>query len=114
MEVQVQFFGTFQILFLKGTFDDKDAQALRMTLERALRSKITHLLLDCKEVVGVSPAGLRLLLSYIQKFEQTKVTFVMFHLPADLLALVNSCGFDSVVKVTSSLEEALQIIKAKS
>ncbi len=69
--------------------------------------------LDFSGVTDVTPTGLRNLLPYVQQVQQQKKELILFNLKDNIHGLINSSGFDSLVKVVDSLDTAIKYVHAK-
>lgn len=110
MQVMTKAAGNYLIVTLRGTLDETCAGSLQNELGAWVLGKAKNLLIDFGGVVQVTAGGLRLLLPYVQKLQQQKKKMIVFNLKAAHLQVISSSGFDSLVTVADSLDNAMKSV----
>jgi anti-sigma B factor antagonist len=99
------------LVILQGSLDEAYASMLLNVLQEATPWKRSFILVDFGKIIKVTPTGLRLLLPLISQLQAQKKELVLFNLRNDIQEIVNSSGFDSLVVIKPSLQDALQYVQ---
>ena len=83
-----------------------NATALQRTLEGAIESTDQALILDLENVSYISSAGLRTVAIMINRTKAADMSFVLCSLSAPIHDLFATSGFDKLVQVVDSLDDA--------
>ena len=79
-------------------------------LEAGIDRDATALLVDFEHVPYLSSAGLRVLLTIAQQFDQPGRAFAICQLPRTVRKVLSASGFDRVVTVYDSESEAIAAV----
>ena len=101
------------LVILQGILDETYASTLLDSLHEATPWKSPFILVDFGKVTQVSPSGLRPLLPFLSQLQAQKKELVLFSLRKDIQAVVSSSGFDSLVVIKTTLQDALQYVQQK-
>lgn len=112
MRLLTQILEKYLIITLIGALDEEAALSVRDGMQQALQAEKQYLLLDFASVAQATPAGLRLLLPFVQQIQLQKKELLFVNLKEEILKMVSSSGFDSLVKVQESLDSAIQYISS--
>ncbi|MBC3541040.1 STAS domain-containing protein [Rufibacter sediminis] len=113
MEITTQLTNTGLLVFLKGALDGLSEEAVKTQLKSLFQLNRKYLFLDFSGVTEVTPAGLRNLLPYVQQVQQQKKELILYNVKDAVHGLINSSGFDSLVKVVDSLDTAIRYVNGK-
>jgi len=97
------------VLRLDGRLDAATSSNLEKKLSSLLKEGHIHLLLDFSKVDYLSSAGLRLLLSMMKRVAKEKGSFILFSIGEDVMEIIKLAGFEKILKITSSEQQALQM-----
>lgn len=96
------------VLRVKGKLDSILSPALEKHIFASLSEKKNKLLLDLSEVTYINSAGLRMLLSIKKQMKSLEGTFMVCCLRSEVLEMMKICGFDHVLDISQTEEEALR------
>ncbi|WP_231862214.1 STAS domain-containing protein [Rufibacter sp. DG15C] len=99
------------LVILQGSLDEAYAGTLLNVLHEATPWKSPFILVDFGKIIQVSPTGLRLLLPLISHLQAQKKNLVLFNLRKDIHEVVSSSGFDSLVVIKPTFQDALQYVQ---
>lgn len=114
MEIYTQLTNAGLLVTLRGALDGLSEERVKEQLTAVFQVNRKYLLLDFSNVTEVTPAGLRNLLPYVQQVQQHKKELILFNLKDTIHGLINSSGFDSLVKVVDSLDTAIKYVNKKN
>jgi anti-anti-sigma factor len=100
--------GDVLILRIKGKLDSILSPSLEKKAIELINTGQNKLLLDLGEVSYISSAGLRMLLSVKKQFKALAGRFVVCALTPEVLEIMKICGFDHVLEIAKTEEEALR------
>jgi len=97
------------IFRLEGKLDIIVSPRLEEFINQVLKDKdVKGILIDFSRVNYLSSAGMRLLLFLKKRMENKKCSFGVFSMQENILNIINSAGFDKVLSIFSTEEEAVQ------
>ena len=99
----------FYSIALKGDLDAGSSIMLDKAIEAAIQKEETNILIDCTGLDYISSAGLGVFMSYLQEFEEKKITMVVFGLKEKVLNVFQILGLDQLILISNSEEEAKNI-----
>ncbi|QHL89215.1 STAS domain-containing protein [Nibribacter ruber] len=99
--------GHTPLIILQGCLDEAYATLLINSLDKSSPWQASFILVDFGKVTQVTPAGLRHLLPLISQLQDQKKELVLFNLRTDIKQTVCSSGFDSLVMITPTLQDAI-------
>jgi anti-anti-sigma factor len=100
--------GEITLLKVNGKLDSDLSPKLEKKVCEFLHSGQTKLLLDMSEVNYISSAGLRMLISIKKQVKTLSGTFIVCGLRSEVLEVMKICGFDHILEITQTEEEALR------
>lgn len=100
--------GDVVIFRVKGKLESSLSSTLEKKVFQYINSGSNKLLLDLEEVTYINSAGLRMLLSVKKKLKALSGTFIVCNLRTEVLEIMKICGFDHVLDIANSEEEALR------
>lgn len=98
------------ILFLQiqGRLDATSSPLLDKSVNEFIESGKNKIVLCCQDLVYLSSAGLRLLLSFTKKLKANEGQFVLCNLSTDMMDIIRMAGFDHVLNFSTTEKEALK------
>lgn len=99
------------ILRLDGRLDAAGAPMLERKLSSLIEEGRIKLLLDFSKVDYLSSAGMRTLLSASKKVKAEKGLMVLFAVDEEVGEIIKMAGFERILHICSSEQEALQFHK---
>lgn len=98
--------GTCAIARISGRVDSSNTNEFERAIQAALKPGDQGLVLECHNLVYTSSAGLRVMLSLARRFKPPK-RFVICSLQNDIHEILKISGFDRIMTIRPTLEEAL-------
>jgi anti-anti-sigma factor len=108
MEITIQKGEDAVIVGLEGRLDTTSAPAFQKNMEELISQGDTKIVLDCKEMVYLSSAGLRSLLVVAKKAAAAGGCVHCCTLQAMVKSVFDVAGFTGKIPVFGSVEEALK------
>ena len=108
LDIHVEGNEAFSICRPAGEIDSYTVDAFRDTLGNLVN--VSQLLIDLSDVPFMDSAGLGALIGAIRKSGENDGEVIVSCGRASLLGLLRTTGFDQIVTVTETFEEALQAL----
>lgn len=105
--VEVQKEGVI-VLRISGKLDSKISPEIEKKVFQYLNSGYKKILFDLSNVSYVNSAGLRMLLSVKKQTKSSEGKLIVCALKNEVLEIMKICGFDHVLEIVPTEEEALQ------
>lgn len=96
------------VLRVSGRLDAASAPVLEKKLNQLIGDEKNHILLDFVHVNYLSSAGMRLLLSTTKKLKMKTGYLVIFSLGEEAMEIIKMAGFEKILNIRGSEQEALQ------
>ncbi len=109
MQLNILHDSKFYSISLKGDLDAASSIMLDKAIEEGIKKNETHILIDCTQLDYIASAGLGVFMSYLQEFEENKITMVVFGLKDKVLNVFQILGLDQLITITNTEEEAKSI-----
>lgn len=107
MELTIDRFDDILIARVAGRLEGlTSADALQKALEEAIRPADRGLILDFETLTYISSAGLRAIAILINRTRKADMGFVICALSAPVRSLFATSGFDKLVRVADTFEDA--------
>lgn len=100
--------GDVVIFHVKGKLDSTLSPMLERKAFEYFDAGQNKLLLDLEDVSYVNSAGLRMLLSLKKEVRSLSGKFVIYGLKTEILEIMKICGFDHVLEISNTEEDALR------
>jgi len=100
-----------KILRLEGRLDATSAPNLEQVLNEHTSKEGTKILLDFSRIEYLSSAGMRLLLSASKKAKASGGVVAFCSLNEDVMEIIKMAGFERILQIYSTEQEALGQIK---
>jgi len=107
-ELQEETKGEILILHIKGRLDALSSPTAEKKIFDAINSGQQKMLLDMAGVTYLSSAGMRMLLSTSKKLRSLSGKLAISGMPANVLDVLKMSGFDHVLELFKSEEEAMR------
>ena len=100
--------GDVLILRLKGRLDSYTSPSLEKRIFQFINNGHSKLLLDLSKIDYIGSSGLRMLLSTAKQLKALSGNLIICSLTEAVLEVIRICGFDHVLQILHSEEEALE------
>jgi len=108
LSVREQHFGDIVVLSPSGRLDSNTCERFERTILDFIEPDIRALVVDLRDLVYISSAGLCVLLSGAQKSKAMDKELVLCNLTAHVREVFDFSGFSSIFPIYRSVEEALE------
>ncbi|MDE2834814.1 MAG: STAS domain-containing protein [Bacteroidota bacterium] len=108
ISVNMERSGTCAIARINGRIDSSNTFDFERSIQSGLVSDDESLILECTSLVYTSSAGLRVMLKLARQFQPPKL-FVICGLRDDILEIFRISGFDRIMTIRPTLEDALAL-----
>lgn len=98
-------------LWVKGRLDSSNADAFHEQVKSALADDDKAVLMDLAGLDYISSAGLRVMSMLAKVLEGRKAKFIIYSLSDSIKEVFQISGFDKVIKICASQDEALTAIE---
>ncbi|MBC8111456.1 MAG: STAS domain-containing protein [Verrucomicrobia bacterium] len=102
------------IIALDGDLDVSSSIAFDKSIEDFLNQGNKNLLIDCRKLNYIASAGLGVIVSHLQEFEEKSIKMVIFGLNKKVLNVFQILGLDQLVNINITETEAKEAIKSNS
>jgi len=106
MQINILQDSKFYAIALKGDLDAGSSILLDNAIEEAIKLGEKYILINCIELDYIASAGLGVFMSYLQEFDEKKITMVVYGLQNKVLNVFQILGLDQLINIASSEEEA--------
>ena len=107
MDISISIEKDYALLRLWGRLEATQAAKFTEAVQKAMQEGRPNQLLDCSALSYVASMGLRSFLLSLKEVQQAGGTLVFFGLNDNVRSVFSLTGFDKIVQVRSSLEDAL-------
>lgn len=94
----------FQLVCVKGSVCDSDAEQLRNTLEEAAQNETGKLVIDLSEVDYISSSGIGVLVSTLKKARHSGGSLVLCGMTPDIHELFTLTHLDRVFTIAATVD----------
>ena len=95
---------------VRGRVDGANASDFQKEVRDSFSDKDKVVLLDMEKLSYISSAGLRVILMIAKALEERKATFMIYSLTEPIREVFGISGFDKIIKVRESRDQALASI----
>src|SRR5688572_27117555 len=92
-------------IYLKGELDASTSILVDRAIDKALKSNITELWVNCESLQYISSTGLGVFMSYVKVLKEKHVEMKMYGLNPRVQNVFTILGLDQVIPVVRSIEE---------
>jgi anti-sigma B factor antagonist len=103
----------YYVIGIEGDLDASSCIILDKTISEAVSNGEKKIIIDCGRLNYISSAGLGVFMSYLQDFENNKISMVLFNLSDKVKGVFQILGLDQLIKLVNTKEEAKSIINGK-
>ena len=107
MRINVEPHNGTLVVVVEGRIDGTNALQFQNAVHTALGENNGPLLIDCGPLSYISSAGLRAFLSIAKLLQRRQGKFAICSLPAMIAQIFQISGFDQIISVHASREDAL-------
>lgn len=112
MQIREERQGDAQIVTIDDHLDTNAAPVLEESLMRLIDAGARRVVLDCAALQYVNSAGLKVLLLAAKRIDPLGGQLVVCSLAPNVQAVFEMIGFDRVLKIAATREEAVQAFDA--
>lgn len=98
------------ILGIEGDLDASSCIVLDNAISDAVSKGEKKIIIDCSQLNYISSAGLGVFMSYLQDFENNRISMALFNLSEKVKNVFQILGLDQLIKIVNSKEEAKAIV----
>lgn len=110
VEITVEQEGDIYIIILEGRLDAATTPVVEKKLA-ALLDIAKKIVVDLTDIVYLSSAGMRLLISMTKKLHGKGGEVCFFGMSDDVLEIIKMAGFERILKITKTRNDALKSLK---
>jgi anti-sigma B factor antagonist len=97
------------VIGIEGDLDASSCIVLDKAIAEAVSQNEQKILVDCSRLNYISSAGLGVFMSYLQDFENNKISLILFNLSDKVKNVFQILGLDELIKIVNSKEDALSL-----
>ena len=106
MDIKVSNEDLFYVIAVNGDLDASSSIVLDDALKQAFINNKKRILVDCSELNYISSAGLGVFMSYLQEFEDQRISIALFSVSSKIKDIFQILGLDQLLTIAFSKEEA--------
>lgn len=110
VEIKIEQEGDVYLVILEGRIDATSTPLVEKKLANLL-DVTKKIAVDFTDIIYLSSAGMRLLLSMTKKMHAKSGEVVFFGMSDDVTDIIRMAGFERILKIYSSKSEALKAMK---
>ncbi|WP_114748022.1 STAS domain-containing protein [Pleomorphovibrio marinus] len=95
------------IITLKGEVDASNSVELDAAIQEAVKSGSKNILVEGNALEYISSAGLGVFMSYLEDFQESNISFIIFGLSEKVGNVFHILGLDQLITLVGNKEEAL-------
>jgi len=107
-DLKIEQVGDVFVLHVKGRLDVVSSPIVEKRILEAINEGHKHLLLEIAEVSYLSSSGMRMLLSIAKKLRTSSGKLAICNLSTNVLDVLKMAGFDHILQLFKTEEEALR------
>lgn len=96
----------YYVIGIEGDLDASSCIILDKSISEAVSKGEKKIIIDCDRLNYISSAGLGVFMSYLQDFENNKISLVLFGLSEKVKNVFQILGLDQLIKIVNTKEEA--------
>ena len=98
------------ILGIDGDLDASSCIILDNAISEAVSKGEKKIIIDCSRLNYISSAGLGVFMSYLQDFENNRISMALFNLSEKVKNVFQILGLDQLIKIVDTKEEAKAVV----
>ncbi len=110
VEIVVEQEADVYIVSIEGRMDASTTPVVEKKLA-GLLEKANKIIIDFSEIIYLSSAGMRLLLSLTKKMDAKGGAIVFYGMVEDVFEIIKLAGFEKILKIAPSKKEAIKLLK---
>jgi anti-sigma B factor antagonist len=96
----------YYVIEIDGDLDASSCILLDKAISEAVSKGEKKIIIDCSRLNYISSAGLGVFMSYLQDFENNKISMVLFNLSEKVKSVFQILGLDQLIRIVNTKEEA--------
>lgn len=100
----------YYIIGIEGDLDASSCIILDKAISEAVSKGEKRIIIDCIRLNYISSAGLGVFMSYLQDFENNKISLALFGLNERVKNVFQILGLDELIKIVNTKEEAKSLV----
>lgn len=101
-----------EIMEVTGYLDSNTAPQIEEDVMLCIQSGSREMILDCTRLSYITGAGMRAILIMMRAMKTVGGRFAICGMQPQVRAMLEACGYDRIVPVCTSLEEAIAVVTA--
>jgi anti-sigma B factor antagonist len=97
------------IISIDGDLDASSCILLDKAISEAVSKDEKKIIIDCSRLNYISSAGLGVFMSYLQDFENNKISLVLFNLSEKVRNVFQILGLDELIKIVNTKDQAKSV-----
>lgn len=98
------------VIEVDGDLDASSCIILDKSISEAVSKGEKKIIVDCSRLNYISSAGLGVFMSYLQDFENNKISLVLCNLSDKVKSVFQILGLDQLIKIVNTREEAKVLV----
>ncbi|MCS6823306.1 MAG: STAS domain-containing protein [Cytophagaceae bacterium] len=98
------------VISIDGELDASSSIHLDKAIEQAVSNNEKNILIDCTNLKYISSAGLGVFMSYLQDFENTGTSMILYNMSEKVKSVFSILGLDQLIQIVRNKEEAIKTI----
>ena len=98
------------VIGIDGDLDASSCIVLDKSISEAVSKGEKKIIVDCSRLSYISSAGLGVFMSYLQDFENNKISLVLFNLSEKVKNVFQILGLDQLIQIVNTKEEAKALV----
>ena len=99
-----------EIMEVMGYLDSHTASQVEEDVMLCIQSGAREMILDCTRLSYITGAGMRAILTIMRAMKAVEGRFAVCGMQPQVRAMLEACGYDRIVPVCNSLEEAVAVV----
>ncbi len=110
MQIHIEPHNGTLVVAVEGRIDGANAMEFQRTVHTSLGENKGPLVIDCANLVYISSAGLRVILSFAKALQRRDGQFAICSLSAMIAQIFQTSGFDQIISIHAAREEAVRAV----
>lgn len=106
MDISSEKEGNYYLMSIEGDLDASSCILLDKAIAEAVENEEKKIIIDCSRLNYISSAGLGVFMSYIQDFENNKISLALFNVSGKVKNVFEILGLDELITIVNSKQEA--------
>ena len=107
MEIKIHNTELYLKLEIIGDLDASSSMKLDNVLSEGIKDKAKNIIVDCQNLNYISSAGLGVFMSYIQDFNDNKISFSLYNLSDKVRNVFSILGLEKLITIYNNETDAI-------